>query len=80
MRIRVQKWGNSLAFRIPKAYAQETNFRKGSAVEISVADGKLVLTPAEKPKHILKDLLKKVTKENIHEEHNFGEKAGQEIW
>jgi len=50
MRIRVQKWGNSLALRIPKPFAEEAQVKQGTAVDLSLADGKLVATPVSREK------------------------------
>jgi len=44
MRARVQKWGNSLALRIPKSFAVEANIRPGTVVDMSRDDNKLVIT------------------------------------
>ena len=80
MKTRVQKWGNSLALRIPKSFAIEAGLQKETAIEISLADGKLVITPIAKPKLTLKQLLAKVTKENLHHEVDTGSAAGNETW
>ncbi len=45
MRVAVQKWGNSLALRIPKALADAAGVAQGTEVEVSVQDGRLVATP-----------------------------------
>jgi antitoxin component of MazEF toxin-antitoxin module len=42
MRTRVQKWGNSLALRIPKPLATEIGLRRNSPVDVSLVDGRLV--------------------------------------
>jgi len=39
----VQRWGNSLALRIPKAFAEEISVREGDEVEMSVAKGRLIV-------------------------------------
>jgi antitoxin MazE len=80
MRTRVQKWGNSLALRIPKSFATEVGLQRETAVEISLVDGKLVITPVAKPKLTLKQLLAKVTKENLHHEVDTGPAIGNETW
>ena len=80
MRTRVQKWGNSLALRIPKSFASEVGFQKETPVEVSLADGKLVITRVAKPKPTLKQLLAKVTKENLHHEVDTGPATGNERW
>ncbi len=80
MRTRVQKWGNSLALRIPKAFAAEVGLQRETSVEVSMADGKLVITPVTKPKLTLKQLLAKVTKENLHNEVDTSPAIGNETW
>ena len=80
MKTRVQKWGNSLALRIPKSFAAEVGLQKETSVEVSLADGKLVITPVTKPKLTLKQLLAKVTKENLHQEVDIGSAVGNETW
>ncbi|MBM3166781.1 MAG: AbrB/MazE/SpoVT family DNA-binding domain-containing protein [Chloroflexi bacterium] len=80
MKTRVQKWGNSLALRIPKAFADEAGLQKETPVELSLADGKLVITPVAKPKLTLRRLLAKVTEENLHHEIDTGSATGNETW
>jgi len=80
MRARVQKWGNSLALRIPKSFAVEVGLQKESSVEISLEDGKLVIKPVAEPKLTLKQLLARVTKENLHHEVDTGPVVGKEAW
>ena len=80
MRTSVQKWGNSLALRIPKSFATEVGLERETSVDVSMADGKLVVTPLAKPKPTLKQLLAKVTKENIHHEVDTGTTTGNETW
>ena len=80
MRTRIQKWGNSLALRIPKAFAAEVGLQRETSVEVSMAGGKLVITPVTKPKLTLKQLLAKVTKENLHNEVDTSPAIGNETW
>ena len=81
MLLKVQKWGNSLALRIPKAFAHETRLKPGSQVNLSIKDGKLVIEPVlDEKKYVLDDLLSKVTESNIHKEYSFGKPSGREIW
>ena len=80
MKTRVQKWGNSLALRIPKSFASEVGFQKETPVEVSLADGKLVVAPVSQPKPTLKQLLAKITKDNLHSEVDTGSAAGNEAW
>lgn len=80
MRTRVQKWGNSLALRIPKSFATEVGLERETSVEVSLADGKLVITPIVRPKPTLRQLLAKVTSENLHHEVDTGSATGNETW
>jgi antitoxin MazE len=80
MKTRVQKWGNSLALRIPKSFAAELGLQNDSTVEISFSDGKLVVALVTPSKPTLKQLLARVTDENLHGEVNTGQPAGNEIW
>jgi len=80
MRIRIQKWGNSLALRIPKSFAVEVGLQKETPVEISMIEGKIVIAPIAKPTQTLEQLLAKVTEENLHCEVGFGLPIGNETW
>jgi antitoxin MazE len=80
MRTRVQKWGNSLALRIPKSFATEVGLQRETSVDLSLADGKLIITPVAKPKPTLEQLLTKVTKRNLHHEIDTGPAIGKESW
>jgi antitoxin MazE len=48
MRVTLSKWGNSLAFRVPKDVAQAAGFEEGSPLDMTVKDGSIVLSPARK--------------------------------
>lgn len=80
MRARVQKWGNSLALRIPKTYAAEIGLGRDVPVELSIADGKLVVEPIAEPMFTLRGLLAGVTEENLHQEVDTGPAVGGEVW
>lgn len=78
MRARVQRWGNSLAVRIPKPFAAEAGLEQESEVDVAVVDGALVITPTPVPG--LDELLARVTDENLHGEVDFGSPMGREVW
>lgn len=79
MNATVQKWGNSLALRIPSALAKELNLRQGSPVDVAVEEGRIVVKPSKERKLSLAKLLKGVTKENRHAEADWGAPMGREI-
>ena len=80
MRTRVKKWGNSLALRIPKSFATEVGLDFDTPVDLSLVDGKLVVTPAIEPALTLEYLLEKVTDDNLHREVDTGAAMGNEAW
>ena len=80
MRTRVQKWGNSLALRIPKSFAAETRLEQDALVDVSLVDGKLVVAPVPAPAFTLELLLEGVTQDNRPREFATGLAVGQEAW
>jgi len=80
MQTKIQKWGNSLAVRIPKPFVKEAHLAYGTPVDLSVDAGKIIIDPHAEPEYRLDDLLKGVTKENIHAEVDAGEAVGREAW
>lgn len=80
MKTHVQRWGNSLAVRIPKAFAEETGLQPDDEVEITLREGQIVLTPEKGKTYALDELLKGVTPENRHDEWDTGPTVGHESW
>ena len=80
MLTKVQKWGNSLAVRIPRAFAEELGLENGAAVEMRLDQGQLIVKAAAPRRWELEDLLAQVTPENIHQEIDSGESVGREAW
>jgi len=80
MHVRVQKWGNSLAVRIPKPLAEDAEVKEGTVLNLAVSEGMVVATPVKKRKWSLKQLLARVNKKNLHAEADFGPSLGREIW
>jgi antitoxin MazE len=80
VRVRVQKWGHSLALRIPKPFAVDAGVGEGTVVDMSVSEGRLVASPIRARRVRLKELLDKVTKSNLHDEVESGAPVGREAW
>ena len=80
MKARVQKWGNSLALRIPKSFAEEAGLHADAAVELSLVKGKLVVQPVAPQPLVLKELLRGITDENLPGEWETGPAVGREVW
>jgi antitoxin MazE len=79
MKTRLQKWGNSLAVRVPSSFAKDAQIEDGSEVEISVVQGKLIVTPLIK-RYSLDQLLSAISKKNLYSEIDTGKPIGKEIW
>ncbi len=80
MQTRIQKWGNSLAIRVPSVLAQTARLKAGSSVEVSLVNGRIVISLARPRKPKLKSLLSKITPRNLHSEIEMGEPMGKETW
>ncbi len=80
MRVRVRKWGNSLALRIPKAFAEDTAVREGTTLDLSVSEGRIVAIPIRRKKVRLTQLLDKITDRNLRTEVDTGPRVGRESW
>ncbi len=81
MRTKIQRWGHSLALRIPKPFAIELKLGEETEVVLTVTNGTLVVAPVIKikPTQTLVDLLS-VTNRNLHEEVVTGAREGREAW
>lgn len=84
MKVAFQKWGNSLALRVPKAFADEIGASDGKAAEMTVSHGKLVIEIARprrrKRRYTLDELVAGITPDNRHEEIDWGPPVGNEVW
>lgn len=80
MQLRVQKWGNSLAVRIPKAFAKEVGLEPDTLVDVTLSDGNLVVKPVPVQVPTLEEMLAKITPETLHGETDWGPPVGREIW
>lgn len=76
----VQKWGNSLAVRIPKAFADEMKLVENASIQMMLKEGALVISLNDKPEWKLGEFLAEVTDENIHGEWETGLASGKEPW
>jgi antitoxin MazE len=80
MQTRIQKWGNSLALRIPKSFAVEAGLHADAAVELSLVDGTLVVQVITPQPLTLDQLLSGITDENCPGEWDTGPARGKENW
>jgi len=81
MKTQIDKWGNSLAIRIPTALAREIAARKGLEVNLSIEDGRLVITPlAPKSGYTLEEILRGLDENEPQGEIEWGPPVGDEAW
>lgn len=80
MQTRIQKWGNSLAVRIPAAFARSLGLEQDSQVELTMTRSQLVIAPVRKPKPKLAELLDRITPANVQREVDAGKPQGRESW
>ncbi len=73
----VQKWGNSLGVRLPKAIAMKAGLEEGSVIDFDVVDGQIIIKPTHQK---LNDLLSQITPDNMHKEISTGDAKGSEKW
>jgi antitoxin MazE len=80
MRLQFARWGNSVALRIPHAFAQELDAAPGRPAEATILHGKLIVEPVEDvPVYTLDELLEGMTEENLHGEVMTGHAVGNEF-
>lgn len=79
MRTKVQKWGNSLAIRVPRPFAEELGLSQDSDVDLLLEEHELRIKPTPH-RFSLDELLAGVTDDNIHREVDTGPPVGNEIW
>jgi len=79
MQTKVQKWGNSLALRIPKSFALNIDIKQNGFVDLSISGGKLIITPITAKEYSLKRLLAGISEDNLHEEFDTGIPVGKEL-
>lgn len=76
---KISTWGNSLALRIPRDYAQTLGLSSDTPVTLELSQGGLLIRPTRQ-RPSLDDLLRGVTPELIGGEEEWGQAQGQEEW
>jgi antitoxin MazE len=80
MKARIQKWGNSLALRIPRSIAIDAGFAEQTMVDITLEQGVVMITRTAQTEYTLDELLQNVSSTNIHAESDLGAPEGNEVW
>lgn len=80
MRVVVKKWGNSAAVRVPASVMQAAQLRLEEPVDVREEGGRIVIEPVRRKQYDLAELLKGITRENLHDEAELGRAVGKEAW
>ena len=83
MKTEFLKWGNSLALRVPKAFAEEVGAAVGKSADMTVQNGALIVKVGgnkKRRRYTLEQLLDGITPENYHQEVDWGPRSGNEAW
>jgi antitoxin MazE len=79
---KIQKWGNSQGLRLSKELLSDVQIEVGDAVDVSVRDGSLVITPARRVRGglDLEQLVARIPEGYTPEELDWDPPAGREVW
>jgi len=80
MNTTVQKWGNSLATRIPAPFATQLHLKQNSEISIKIQDDCLIIKPVKRQKYTLDELINSIPKDGGHSEFNTGATVGKEFF
>ncbi len=77
MKAKIAKWGNSLGVRIPRDVADSVGLSEGASVEVEAKGDRIVLRVA-RPRYRLEDLLKGMSRRDMHAAYDWGPDMGRE--
>jgi antitoxin MazE len=83
MKTEFLKWGNSLALRVPSAFAKEVGAAEGRRAEMTVENGALVVKiarPKKRRRYSMEELVGEITAENRPDAIGWGRGVGNEVW
>ncbi|SEH06966.1 AbrB/MazE/SpoVT family DNA-binding domain-containing protein [Candidatus Venteria ishoeyi] len=75
----IQKWGNSLATRIPASLVNELHLKQGEQMNIKVDSGRLIIEPV-RHKYTLDELVDAMEPDNLDSETDWGYVEGKEVF
>lgn len=80
VRVKIQKWGNGLALRLPKRFAELLGVEDGCEVELLYQDAMLLVKLPRNQPYTLEEFVSRITDENRHGEIDTGPSVGNEAW
>jgi len=75
----VQKWGNGLGIRVPRAVADQVRLGDGSQIEFDTSGGLLTIRPKRRRRYTLAGLLSASRGRRAHRELDRDKPVGREI-
>jgi antitoxin MazE len=79
MTTKIQKWGNSLAIRLPKALFESGKFSLGTVVSFEERGSEVIIRSAQKRLPTLKEALKGAKSSDFEPLMDWGPDVGEEI-
>ncbi|MEY3783885.1 MAG: hypothetical protein RLZZ230_207 [Candidatus Parcubacteria bacterium] len=79
MKTSIQKWGNSLAVRLPKNITEQKSIKEGSGVNVMIKDNQIVIELVQEEVS-LKSMLSNISAANLHGESKWSSAQGNEVW
>ena len=82
MIVKIQKWGNSQGLRLSKTLLADAEIDVGDSVDVAVHEGALVVTPIRRVRggHDLRALVRRIPRDHVAEEVDWGAPVGREVW
>lgn len=82
MSTRIQRWGNGQGLRLSKTLLTQVDMNVGDEVEAAVSNGTLVITPVRRIRggHVLRTMVRRIPKDEVPSEAEWGNPVGREVW
>ena len=77
---KIQKWGNSLAVRLPKSVVTKLSIKQNHRVTVHHDRSRIVVTPIKPTEITLEEIVEAITPQNRHGATDWGTSLGKEIW
>lgn len=78
MQVHIRKTDEGLVIPVPETLASDLT--EDSVVEITLKNGKIIVSDPDEPYYTLEELLEGITEENRHAEISTGRPVGKEVW
>ncbi|MGH6718922.1 MAG: AbrB/MazE/SpoVT family DNA-binding domain-containing protein [Alphaproteobacteria bacterium] len=80
MALRIARWGNSLAVRLPKTLALDAGLEDGDAGEVGLSNAEAVAIRPAQNRSSLDELVAAITPGNRHGETDWRKPQSRETW